>query len=104
MSLHWFAKQDKVERTGSGSCPAGLERRPQRQLGRLRICERDEDEILARICTGGEYVELLSRDVVESRDVSLEVLRQHLLRHVLKPVCELNTTKSALHSRDVGKC
>ena len=56
------------------------------------------------IRTGGEHIELLGGDVVESRDVGLEVLRQYLLRHVLKPVGELNTTKSVVRSRDEAKC
>ena len=59
--------------------------------------------LLTRIRTIREHVELLGRDVVESRNVSLEVLRQHLLRHVLKPVRELNTKQLTACSRDAKK-
>lgn len=39
--------------------------------------------------TTRENVELLRRDVVECGDISLEVLREHFLRDVCKPIREL---------------
>ena len=61
----------------------------------------------ARGRTAGEDVELFGRDVVERGHVCLEVLREHLLRHMCEPFGELGaaaatTTTAAMAQSKTG--
>lgn len=76
---------------------------PMMFLGGLWVLPRHRREVLRnsirmyptrryQICTrtAGEDIQLISRNVVERGYVDLEILRDHLLGHMGKPICQLS--------------